>query len=312
MSAQVDTIAHNTLEQSSTSKRRLDRAYRREWAFFVVPTFIFLIITGIFPLVASLYMGFFQTRRGEQVFVGMKHYEWALGDDLFWTSTWNSILFTGGTVLGHLLIGMAFALLLNSAKSWQSFWRGMQFIPWLWVLIYQGQFGLLNSLLREMGLGSLTFDWLGEPATALAAVTAASIWNWYPFLTLVLLAALQNVPEDLYEAMDVDGGSAWDKFRLITLPHLAPVMLTACLLDFFWTFRFFDMTWIMTKGGPGRSSEVLATYLYKLAFQEYRFDRAAALGGLILLMMAILTALYLAAYRYVDNSTGSRSEPARR
>ena len=81
-------------------------------------------------------------------------------------------------------------------------------------------------------------------------------------------------------------------------------MLTACLLDFFWTFRFFDMTWIMTKGGPGRSSEVLATYLYKLAFQEYRFDRAAAVGGLILLMMAVLTGLYLVAYRYVENLSG--------
>ena len=309
-----------TFDQAQGARKRLDRTYRREWAFFVVPTFLFLIVTGIFPLIASVYTGFFQTRRGEQIFVGVKHYDWALGDDVFWTSTWNSFIFTGGTVLGHLLIGLTFALLLSSATRWQSFWRGMQFIPWLfppaavsilWILIYQDQFGLLNSFLREVGLGGWTLNWLGEPSTALAAVTVASIWNWYPFLTLVLLAALQNIPDELYEAMDVDGGTAWDKFRLVTLPHLAPVMLTACLLDFFWTFRFFDMTWIMTKGGPGRSSEVLATYLYKLAFQEYRFDRAAAVGGLILVMMAVLTVLYLIAYRYVDNSTGKRSEAAK-
>jgi multiple sugar transport system permease protein len=315
MSSDILLYDRNAPVPARAVKTRLERTYRREWAFFVVPTFLFLIVTGIFPLVASIYAGFFQTRRGEETFVGLKHYEWALKDDVFWTSTWNSFLFTGGTVVGHLVIGLTFALLLNSAKSWQSFWRGLQFIPWLfppaavsilWILIYQDQFGLLNSLLRDIGLGSWTLNWLGEPSTALAAVTAASIWNWYPFLTLILLAALQNIPDELYEAMDVDGGTAWDKFRLVTLPHLAPVMLTACLLDFFWTFRFFDMTWIMTKGGPGRSSEVLATYLYKLAFQEYRFDRAAAVGGLILIMMAVLTALYLVAYRYVDNSTVGR------
>ncbi|ARM91917.1 MULTISPECIES: carbohydrate ABC transporter permease [Rhizobium] len=309
----IEQQSQATLVPVSANRVKLARTYRREWAFFVGPTFLFLIITGIFPLVASIYTGFFQTRRGEQHFVGFTHYKWALHDDVFWTSTLNSFIFTGGTVIGHLLIGLTFALLLNSAKSMQSFWRGLQFIPWLfppaavsilWILIYQDQFGLLNSLFRDIGLASWAFDWLGQPSSALAAVTIASIWNWYPFLTLILLAALQNVPDDLYEAMDVDGGSAWDKFRLVTLPHLAPVMLTACLLDFFWTFRFFDMTWIMTKGGPGRSSEVLATYLYKLAFQEYRFDRAAAVGGLILLMMAVLTGLYLVAYRYVENLSG--------
>lgn len=301
---------------SDTKGRRLisaHRAYQIEWALFVIPAFAFLVITGIFPLLASLWTGFFQVRRGDSEFVGMKHYQWVLQDDVFWKSTLNSFIFTGGTVVGHLLIGLGFALLLNQKIRHLSVWRALQFIPWLfppaavsilWILIYQGQYGLINSGLRAVGLGGWAMNWLGEPSTALAAVTVASIWNWYPFLTLTLLAAMQNIPSELYEAMDVDGGTSWDKFRNVTLPHLTPVMLTVCLLDFFWTFRFFDMTWIMTKGGPGKSSEVLATYLYKLAFQEYRFDRAAAVGGYIMLIMALLTVVYLFAYRRAERASG--------
>lgn len=300
-------------EDTASAAGTARRNYRREWAVFVVPTFAFLIVTGIFPLVASLYGGFFQRRRGEEVFVGLKHYEWALRDDVFWQSTLNSFIFTGGTVAGHLLIGLSFALLLNAKISNLSLWRGLQFIPWLfppaavsilWILIYQGQYGLLNSTLRAVGLDAFAMNWLGDPATALGAVTVASIWNWYPFLTLTLLAALQNIPEELYEAMKVDGGTAWDRFWRITVPHLTPVALTICLLDFFWTFRFFDMTWIMTKGGPGKSTEVLATYLYKLAFQEYRFDRAAAVGGFIMIIMAVLTVIYLLIYRRAERAQG--------
>jgi len=256
-------------------------------------------------------MGFFEQRKGETVFVGFKHYIWAIENDQFWNSTINSIYFSGFTVIFHLLIGMGFAVLLNRKIKLLTVWRGLQFLPWLfptaavsivWILIYQDQYGLLNSTLRYVGLSDLTTNWLGTPGTALTAVAIANTWNWYPLLTLTLLAGMQNIPEDLYKAMDVDGGGPWHKFWLITIPHLMPVILTMCLLDFLWTFRFFDMTWIMTHGGPAKSSEVLATYVYKVAFHTYRFDRAGAIGGLMLILMGAFTVLYLVTYQRLDEN----------
>ena len=204
-------------------------------------------------------MGFYEEVRGAERFVGVENYIWAINQKNFWNATGNSFFFSGFTVLGHLVIGMGFALLLNRAIKQLSFWRGMQFTPWLfppaavsvlWILIYQDQYGLLNEVLRFIGLSSWATNWLGRPGTALAAVTIASIWNWYPFLTLTLLAGMQNIPEELYEAADIDGSGPLRKFIFITIPHLMPVILTICLLDFLWTFRFFDMVWIMTHGGP--------------------------------------------------------------
>ena len=279
------------------------------WMPYALPATIFLFIAGIIPLIVSLRMGFYEETRGVERFVGVKNYVWAINHKAFWNATGNSFFFSGFTVLGHLVIGMGFALLLNRGIKQLSFWRGMQFTPWLfppaavsvlWILIYQDQYGLLNEVLRFIGLSSWATNWLGRPGTALAAVTIASIWNWYPFLTLTLLAGMQNIPEELYEAADIDGSGPLRKFIFITIPHLMPVILTICLLDFLWTFRFFDMVWIMTHGGPAKSSEVLATYVYKVAFNTYRFDRAAAVGGLIVLFMGTFAVLYLWAYRRLE------------
>ena len=276
---------------------------------YALPATIFLFAAGIIPLIVSMRMGFYEEVRGAERFVGVENYIWAINQENFWNATGNSFFFSGLTVLGHLVIGMGFALLLNRGIKQLSFWRGMQFTPWLfppaavsvlWILIYQDQYGLLNEVLRFIGLSSWATNWLGRPGTALAAVTIASIWNWYPFLTLTLLAGMQNIPEELYEAADIDGSGPLRKFLFITIPHLMPVILTICLLDFLWTFRFFDMVWIMTHGGPAKSSEVLATYVYKVAFNTYRFDRAAAVGGLIVLFMGAFAVLYLWAYRRLE------------
>lgn len=279
---------------------------KAQWIPFIIPAIIFLVGAALLPFVASLKMGFYKEVRGGAVFVGLEHYRWLIQDSAFWNGTRHSFFFSGFTVLGHILIGLGFASLLNRQIKHLSIWRGLQFTPWLfppaavsclWILIYQYQYGLLNTSLRFLGLSNWTTDWLGMPGTALIGVTIANIWNWYPFLTLTLLAGMQNIPGELYKAVEIDGGGSWTKFWFITIPHLMPVILTICLLDFIWTFRFFDMVWIMTHGGPAKSSEVLPTHLYKVAFQAYRFDRAGAIGGLLVIFMSVFVALYLVAYR---------------
>ncbi len=280
-----------------------------EWMPFTLPAIVFLILVGVVPLFISLKMGFYEEVKGGEEFVGLKNYIWALQHEPFWSATGHSFFFSGFTVLGHLIIGLGFAVLLNRSIKNLSLWRGLQFTPWLfppaavstlWILIYQDQYGLLNSVLRFLGMSEWATNWLGMPGTALTAITITSIWNWYPFMTLTLLAGMQNIPGELYEAVEIDGGGSWSKFWLITIPHLMPVILTICLLDFILTFRFFDMAWIMTHGGPAKSSEVLATYVYKVAFHSYRFDRAGAIGGLVVVFTGVFVVLYLLAYRRLE------------
>jgi len=153
---------------------------KAEWMPFTLPAMLFLFAAGVLPLFVSLKMGFFEEMRGVESFVGLKHYAWALNQKPFWSATSHSFFFSGFTVLGHLVIGMGFALLLNRGIKALSFWRGVQFAPWLfppaavsvlWILIYQDQYGLLNEVLRGVGLASWTTNWLGMPGTALVAVT---------------------------------------------------------------------------------------------------------------------------------------------
>jgi multiple sugar transport system permease protein len=247
-------------------------------------------------------MGFYESVGRETVFVGLKHYGGLLREDIFWSTVGHTFFFSGFTVVFHLLIGLGFALLLNRDIKCMSLWRALQFIPWLfpaavasciWKLIYQPQYGLLNTVLYGLNLSSLATEWLGRPETALAAVTVVNIWNWYPFLTLMLLAAMQGIPDELYEAAGIDGAGGWAKFFHITIPYLRPVILTVCLLDFIWTFRFFDMVWIMTRGGPMRASEILPSYVYKTAFEALNFHRAAAIGGLMVIFMVVFVVVYL-------------------
>lgn len=269
---------------------------------FILPVAGYLIATCFYPLFQALRMGFYDTVARQEVFVGLEHYRELIADSLFWQVVAQTFIYCVLVVSLHLLVGLVFALLLNGSIKYKSVWRGLQFIPWLfpavvaasvWRLIYQGNYGALNVVLRWLNLGFLSRDWLGGTQTALPSVAAAAVWNFYPFFTLMLLAGLQNIPHSQYEAAKIDGAGAWSRLRFITLPFLKPVIFTICLLDMIWAFRFFDLVWVMTRGGPITSSEILPTYLYKTAFYDFDFGRTGAIGGFMIIFMLIFVIGYL-------------------
>jgi len=200
---------------------------------------------------------------------------------------------------------MGFTLLLNQPLKLRSLWRGLLFLPWLlpgvvvgtlWVLIYQPAFGILNLVLRKLLLGSLVHAWLGEVETVLPAIIVANTWKAYGFATLMLLAGLQTIPYDIYEAAMMDGASSWQRFRYITIPSLMPFILTVLMVDLIWTFGNFDLIYVMTQGGPLRASQVLPIYIYENAFIRDRFDLGSAGGVIMMSIMGILILIFLKFY----------------
>lgn len=271
--------------------------------FYVMPAFIYLLVTCIYPFLKALYTSFVTEAGG---FVGLHYYQEVLHQEYFLKVIRNTFFFTGFSVLFHFLIGLGFALLLNTENlKYRNLWRGLQFLPWLfpptvaaciWILMYHPVHGVINTSLHQVGLGVMARSWLGDPNLALSMVTITNVWSFYPFFTIMMLAALQSIPETLYEAAVIDGATKWNSFWYITLPHLKPVILTVALLDTIWTFRFFDLVWIMTKGGPMKASEIFPTAIYKTAFKGFKFGEAAAMGGFMVLFMLFFVILYVKYY----------------
>jgi multiple sugar transport system permease protein len=272
---------------------------------FLGPALLLLGLLMVYPLAQVVRMSFFEIKLRSEVWVGLGNYAELLRTPLFWQVLWQTVLFTLGSVIFHLLIGMGLALLLHTRINTQvrTLFRGILIIPWLfaptvagmiWVLMLS-PFGVMNGFLTSVGLldPNQTINWLGNPRTALLSVTAMNIWRAFPFFMVMLLAGLQAIPEEIYEAADIDGTTAWQKFWYITIPGLSGIILTIVLLDFIWTFRAFDPVYVMTGGGPVNSSQVLPTVIYFDAFQKMKFGYASAEAVIMFLILFGLSVVYV-------------------
>ncbi len=283
------------------------RRYRQELQAyaFLWPALLILGLLMVYPLLQVIRMSFYEVTLQKETWVGLGNYAQLLQTSLFWKVLWQTILFTAGSVTLHLLIGLGLALLLHSRINARvrNFMRGMLIIPWLlaptvagmiWVLML-APFGVVNGLLANLGIldSNATINWLGSPETSLLSVTAMNVWRAFPFFMVMLLAGLQAIPDELYEAADIDGTTPIAKFWYITLPGLRGVIATIVLLDSIWTFRAFDPVFVMTGGGPMNSSEVLATAIYFDAFQKLKFGYASAEAVLMFLILFVVSAIYV-------------------
>jgi multiple sugar transport system permease protein len=272
---------------------------------FLGPALGLLLLLMIYPLGRVAWMSFFEIAGRRATWVGLGNYVELLWSPLFWQVLWQTVLFTVGSVVMHLVIGMGLALLLHTGINVRirNFFRGLLILPWLfaptvagmiWVLMLS-PFGVLNGFLAAVGLmaGNETINWLGTPSTALLSVTAMNIWRAYPFFMVMLLAGLQAIPEDVYEAADIDGTTQLQKFWYITIPALRGIILTIVLLDFIWTFRAFDPVYVMTGGGPVNASQVLPTDIYFNAFQKHQTGYASAEAMAMFLILFALSVFYV-------------------
>jgi len=273
---------------------------------FLWPSLLILAALFAYPLADVIRLSFYDSNLRRDVWVGLGNYTTLLTEDpLFWGALLNTAIFTAFSVALHLAIGLLLALLLNLQinRTFRNLARGLLIVPWLlaptvagmiWVLML-APFGVANGLLASLGLidANATIPWLGNPSTALGAVTAMNVWRAFPFFMVMLLAGLQAIPRQLYEAAEIDGASLFRQFWHITLPQLRAVIATVVLLDSIWTFRAFDPVFVMTGGGPAHSSEVLATAIYFDGFQKLRFGYASAEAVVMFLVLFVISALYL-------------------
>jgi len=272
---------------------------------FLAPALALLLLLLVYPLGQVVRMSFFEVTPRAERWVGLENYRALAANPAFWGALQNTVWFTAGSVALHLGIGMALALLLHSRidARVRNVFRGLLIVPWLfaptvagmiWVLIFN-PFGILNGFLTSLGLlrDAATVNWLGDPRTSLLAVTAVNVWRAFPFAMVMLLAGLQAIPDELYEAAAIDGSGAAQQFRFVTLPSLHGVILTMALLDFIWTFRAFDLVYVMTGGGPVDSSQVLATSIYFSAFQKFQFGYASAEAIAMLVILLAGSLVYV-------------------
>lgn len=239
-------------------------------------------------------------------FVGLAQYGQLVQDVAFRQSVWISLVYTAVVAGSAFVIGLLIALLLNSRLPGARFGRALLTLPWavpaaiaavLWVLLFQSSFGVINYFLVRLGIVGGEVAWLVSRGTAMAAVIIASIWKIYPFNLLVILAGLQAIPIELYEAVRVDGGGPWHQFRYVTLPALRHVNTVVVLLTVVWTFREFELIFILTGGGPGRATETLSLFVYQNAFRFFDFGYASALGTVMLLATITFSVIFLRVMR---------------
>jgi ABC-type sugar transport system permease subunit len=239
-------------------------------------------------------------------FVGLANYLRFLDDPRLQQTLGQTLLYTVTRVAAVMAIGMALAVLLNQRLGGVGILKRVFLIPWalsyvvnavVWGWIYNGSFGLLNALLLKLRLIGQYQTWLADPGTAMVAIIFADVWKSVPFPALMLLAALQGVPQEIHDAAIVDGAGSWRRFAHITLPWLKPVVLVLLVIETMWAFKAFDLIWVLTKGGPLDTTMVLNVYAYLQTFQFFNFGYGGAIAYLIALLILGLTALYVVSLR---------------
>jgi multiple sugar transport system permease protein len=227
------------------------------------------------------------------------NYTRLLGDTQVISSLLLTLSFVGGTLIVHLVIGLAIALALNTQIRARKFWRVVMILPWtipdvvsglVWRFMYNPTSGIINHVLRGTGLMEGYTEWLGNSSLAMPSVIFADVWRGYPFVMIILLAGLQSIPTDVREAARVDGAGAFQEFWHVTLPLLKPIIVIAAALDMIWQFRRFGLVYNMTQGGPGRSTEILSLHAYKEYFRFFNYEYASAMAvslGLIILVLSV-------------------------
>ena len=280
---------------------------------YLLPTIILLFILLVIPVIMVIGYSFFDNVivNKNPVFVGLKNYATVLHDKNFWNAISNTLFFVVVSMVAHLVIGMIFALVLNTrylGNKTKGIFRVIYALPWmftasviaiLWRMMLDPS-GVLNYLIMTLHITSDKVSFLATRSIALQAVTLINIWSGYPFYMISILAGLQGISTDLYEASSLDGANTIQTYLRITLPQLKPILISLLMLDFVWTLQQFALIWMTTGGGPVNATETVSTYIYKQAFTKYQYSTASTGAVLLLIVCSIVGVLYVRQQRSED------------
>ncbi len=291
-------------------RNRFSELYRRPrsplLAFTLVfPSLLIILLLIIYPLLFSLVISFGKVGANfrDYQFVGLKNYLTVVSDNAIWHSFLLTLEWVIGVSAVLMLVGLSGALLLNTDIRGRAIFRTLLLVPWavppvangiIWLSIFNKNYGALNGLLYQLGFTqAYSVGWLETPRLAMVSVIVAQVWKWSPFITLMLLAALQSIPEELYEAAKIDGAGVVRRFSYLTVPLLLPTLLLLTLLNLVWALNAFDLIYALTQGGPGNATKVIAYHIWKQTFSAAAdFGGGAALSYIVLFISLFITIAY--------------------
>ncbi|MYQ44321.1 ABC transporter permease subunit [Streptomyces sp. SID4985] len=297
----MTTVARTTARPAARPAPARDHG---AW-FLVLPALIPILVLSVGPLLYGILLAFTDAQSGRTAatrWTGVLNFQDLLHDTLFWESFRIGLLWAVGVTVPQFLLALGLALLLDQDLRLRRLARALAIVPWampevvvgvMWRLVYNPDAGVLNETLSDLGLGGGR-DWLGTLATALPAVIVVGVWAGMPRTTVALLAGLQNVPRELREAAAVDGAGAWRRFRAVTWPALRPVALAVTSLNLIWNFNAFALVYVLTGGGPGGRTRLPMLFAYEEAFRYGQFGYAAAMGCVMVAVISVLLAVFLA------------------
>lgn len=271
----------------------------------MLPLLVAVALFLVWPIAEAVRLSFVRynpLRPDEQPFVGLDNYIFVLEDPLFWESFWQAIVWTGISTVLQAVIGVGMALLLHLPLRGINVFRGLLLFPYIvptvvialnWRWLFNSEIGIVNHALMSMGLIDDRIAWLSTPTMAMTSAILLNVWKYTPFVVIVVLARLQTIPTELYDAAKVDGAGALRRFRDITLPQLAEVLAVVVVFRTIWTFNKFEEIFLLTRGGPGTSTYNLALYAYDQSIANLRMGVGAAAGVIMLGLLLAGSLVYI-------------------
>lgn len=273
---------------------------------YLLPTIVLMLVLLIIPIIMVIRYSFYDNViiNKNPVFVGLENYTKVLTDTAFHVAVKNTLFFVFVSIIAHFLIGMVFAMLLNTrylGNAVKGIFRVIYALPWMFTAsviaiswrVMLNPNGVLNYLLMNSHLIGEKLEWLSSRDFALITVTVINIWSGYPFYMISILAGLQGISTDLYEASALDGANAVQTFFRITIPQLKPILISLLMLDFVWTLQQFALIWMTTGGGPINATETISTYIYKQGFSKYQYSMASTGATILLVVCTVIGIFYV-------------------
>ena len=288
-------------------KSGLEAREARLGLLLISPALVLFAVLIAYPLAAALMLSLYRiyTPTLQGPYVGLANFAAVLGSGEFWSALRVNLIYTFITLALQLLAGIAIALMLHQRLVFRSFARGLVLFPYLlstvvavlvWQWLFNDLYGILNHLIMSTGLRDRPVDWLGSMPNALFSVILVGTWKFFPFVVIAVLARLQSIPQQLYEAAMMDGAGAWGRFWDITLPQLRSVLVIVVLLRAIWDFKEFDLIYLMTGGGPVAGTQTLSILVYKYAFPLSQMGKASAIAVCMLAIMLAAMLFYMRRY----------------